>query len=61
MSDKEQLSLLELKRIAPPKECERTTRLSWQTLKRRHKDKIVYPSERRPGISVENLLKIVSG
>jgi hypothetical protein len=61
MTKTEELSLLERKRIAPPEECERITRLSWQTLKRLYKDKIVYISERRPGISVENLLEIVNG
>jgi hypothetical protein len=55
------LTLLERKRIAPPAECVKVTRLSWQSLKRLHRDKIVYPSKRRPGISVENLLKIVGG
>jgi hypothetical protein len=57
----ESLSLLERKRIVAPKECERITRLSWQTIKRQYKDKIVYLSERRPGIRVEDLLKIVNG
>lgn len=57
----ESLSLLERKRIAPPEECERVTRLSWQTLKREYAKYIVRPSARRPGISVENLLKIVNG
>ena len=45
----------------PPEECERITRLSWQTIKRQYKDKIVYLSKRRPGISVEDLLEIVNG
>jgi hypothetical protein len=61
MGKSEELSLLERKRIAPPEECERITRLSWQTLKRLYKDKIVYISQRRPGIPVEDLLKIVGG
>ena len=59
--DAKSLSLLERKRIAPPEECERITRLSWQTIKRQYKDKIVYLSKRRPGISVEDLLEIVNG
>jgi hypothetical protein len=60
-SEQDSLTLLERKRIAGPKECERITRLSWQTIKRQHRDKIVYLSKRRPGISVEDLLKIVNG
>jgi hypothetical protein len=59
-SDQESLTLLERKRIAGPKECERITRLSWQTIKRQYKDRIVYLSKRRPGISVEDLIKIVT-
>jgi hypothetical protein len=54
----EPLSLLELRRIAPPEECERFTGVSWPTLKRAHPDKVRRISERRFGMRVGDLLEI---
>jgi hypothetical protein len=50
------LTALELNRIAPPKECEKLSSASWDTLKRAHPDKVVQISPRREGMRVGDAL-----
>jgi hypothetical protein len=57
----EPLGILELERVCPLSEVEQLTSLSADTLKRRHKDKIVYLSPRRLGMKVRNVLAINNG
>jgi hypothetical protein len=49
---------IELLRIIPPPEAERISTLSWDTIKRRHPDKIVHLSERRVGMRVGDALML---
>ena len=43
-------------RVVPPGEAERLSSLSWDTIKRRHGDKIVHPSPGRVGLRVGDAL-----
>jgi hypothetical protein len=49
---------VELLRIVEPDEAARLSTLSWDTIKRRHKEKIVRLSERRVGIRVGHALML---
>jgi hypothetical protein len=53
-----ELTALELKRIAPPSECEDFLGTSWTTLKKRYPELIVEISERRKGIRIGDLIRI---
>ena len=53
-----ELTPLERKRIARPKECEKLSGVSWDTLKRAHGDKIKHISERCSGMTIEDLLQL---
>jgi hypothetical protein len=57
-SSPEQLSALELQRIAPLQEAARLAGVSIDTLKRRHRDKILQLSERRQGMRVRDALML---
>jgi hypothetical protein len=50
---------VELLRIVGPEEAERLSTLSWDTIKRRHPDKIVHLSERRVGMRIGHALMLV--
>jgi hypothetical protein len=47
-------------RIVPPDEVERLSTLSWDTIKRKHSEKIVHLSERRVGMRVGHALMLAS-
>lgn len=49
---------LELLRIVDPEETERLSSLSWDSIKRHHRDKIVHVSERRVGMRVGHALML---
>jgi hypothetical protein len=49
---------VELLRFVGPEEAERLSTLSWDTIKRRHPDKIVHLSERRVGMRVGHALML---
>jgi hypothetical protein len=49
---------VELLRIVEPDEVERLSTLSWDTIKRKHSDKIVRLSERRVGMRVGHALML---
>jgi hypothetical protein len=49
---------VELLRIVGVNEVEQLTTLSWDTIKRKHADKIVHLSERRRGMRVGHALMI---
>jgi len=49
---------LELDRIAPPTECEKLSGASWDTLRRRHPDKVIQISPRRVGMRVRHALML---
>ena len=51
---------VELLRIVEPHEAERLSGVSWDTLKRRHADKIVRMSERRVGMRVGHALMLAN-
>ena len=51
---------VELLRIVGPDEAERLSTLSWDTIKRRHFEKIVHLSERRVGMRVGHALMLAS-
>jgi hypothetical protein len=51
---------VELLRIVPPDEVERLSTLSWDTIKRKHSEKIVHLSERRVGMRVGHALMLAS-
>jgi hypothetical protein len=58
MTKLDQLTPLQRKRIARPKECEELSGVSWDTLKRAHPDWVIRISERCSGMHVENLLQL---
>jgi hypothetical protein len=49
---------VELLRIVEPPEVERISTLSWDTIKRNHRDKIIRLSERRVGMRVGDALML---
>jgi hypothetical protein len=49
---------IELDRIAPPAECERLSGADWDTLRRRHPDKVIQISPRRVGMRVRHALML---
>lgn len=49
---------IELLRFVPPEEAERLSTLSWDTIKRKHADKIVHLSKRRVGMRVGDALML---
>lgn len=49
---------VELLRIADPKEAERLSSTSWDTIQRNHSDKIVRLSARRVGLRVGHALML---
>ncbi len=49
---------VELLRFVGPDEAERLSTLSWDTIKRKHADKIVRLSERRVGMRVGHALML---
>lgn len=49
---------VEMLRVAEREECERLSSLSWDTLKRKHPDKVVKLSERRVGMRVGHVLML---
>jgi hypothetical protein len=51
---------VELLRIAEPAEVERLSTLSWDTIERNHRDKIVRLSKRRVGMRVGHALMLES-
>jgi hypothetical protein len=52
---------VEFLQIVGPDEVERLSTLSWDTIKRRHSDKIVRLSERRVGMRVGHALMLAKG
>ncbi len=50
-----------LLRIVSPKEAERLSNLSWDTIKRRHPEKIVHLSDRRVGMRAGHALMLGGG
>jgi hypothetical protein len=54
----ETMTPLELKRIAPPDECEKFTGVSWDTLRKQYPKLIRRISERRCGIRIADLITI---
>jgi hypothetical protein len=54
-------SWLELERVLPLPEVEKITSLSHDSLKRRHRNKIVRLSPRRVGMKLRDALAIASG
>ena len=58
MSSSEKLSAIELLRIVPLPEASRLSSLSDDTLKRRHKDKLIHLSNRRLGMRVKDALML---
>jgi hypothetical protein len=51
---------IELLRIANPEEAERLSTLSWDTIIRNHRDKIVHLSKRRVGMRVGHALMLAN-
>jgi hypothetical protein len=51
---------LEWLRIAEPKEVQRLTSLSWDTIHRNHRDKVVQISKRRVGMRVGDALMLAA-
>jgi hypothetical protein len=51
---------VELLRIAEPEEAERLSTLSWDTILRNHRDKVVHLSKRRVGLRVGHALMLGS-
>jgi hypothetical protein len=49
---------VELLRFVGPEEAERLSTLSWDTIKRKHADKVVQLSERRVGMRVGHALML---
>jgi hypothetical protein len=49
---------VELLRIAQPKEAERLSSTSWDTLQRNHPEKIIHLSRRRVGMRVGHALML---
>jgi hypothetical protein len=49
---------VEMLRVAEREECERLSSLSWDTLRRKHADKILKLSERRVGMRVGHVLML---
>jgi len=54
----EGLSQLELNRIATPRECERLSSLSWDTLERQYPEHVIRLSDRRKGMRVKHALMV---
>ena len=52
---------VELLRFVGPEEAERLSDLSWDTIKRRHADKIEQLSDRRVGMRVGHCLMLSKG
>jgi hypothetical protein len=52
---------VELLRFVGPEEAERLSTLSWDTIKRKHSDKIVQLSDRRVGMRVGHALMLEKG
>ena len=52
---------IELLRIVPPEEVERLSTLSWDSIKRHHRDKILHVSDRRVGMRVGHALMLSKG
>jgi hypothetical protein len=52
---------VELLRFVGPEEAERLSTLSWDTIKRKHADKIEKLSERRVGMRVGHCLMLSKG
>ena len=50
-----------LLRIVPPEEAERLSTLSWDLIKRHHRDKILHVSDRRVGMRVGHALMLSKG
>jgi hypothetical protein len=57
----DQPTWLELERVLPMPEVEQLTSLSEDSIKRHHRDKLVYLSPRRLGMKLRNALAIASG
>jgi hypothetical protein len=51
---------VELLRFVGPEEAERLSTLSWDTIRRKHSDKIVQLSERRVGMRVGHALMLAN-
>jgi hypothetical protein len=51
---------IELLRIVPPEEATRLSTLSWDTILRNHRDKVVHLSKRRVGIRVGHVLMLAN-
>lgn len=49
---------IDLLRIVQPVEAERLSSLSWDTIRRRHPDKVIQISQRRVGIRVGHALML---
>jgi hypothetical protein len=54
-------SWLELERVLPPTEVEEMTSLSWDTITRVHRDKVVDLSPRRRGMKLKHVLGLNRG
>jgi hypothetical protein len=57
----EGLSALDLERIVPLPEAAKLSSVSEDTLKRRHRDKIIQISDRRLGMRVKHALMLADG
>jgi hypothetical protein len=53
-----ELSALELERVADKPETERLSGVSWDTIKRNHSDKIIHISRRRVGMKVKHAISL---
>jgi hypothetical protein len=51
---------VDLLRIVGPEEAERLSSLSWDTIERNHRDKIIHLSKRRVGMRAGHALMIAS-
>jgi hypothetical protein len=54
-------SWIELESVIPPSKAEQITSLSWDTIQRNHKDKVVDLSPRRRGMKLKDALAIAAG
>jgi hypothetical protein len=54
-------SWIELESMIPPDQVERITNLSWDSIKRHYRDKIVELSPKRRGMKLRNALIIAAG
>jgi hypothetical protein len=53
-------SWLELESVLAPPKVEQLTSLSWETIQRRYRDKVIELSPRRRGMKLKDVLKITA-